>query len=231
MKLTQRQIRRLIKEELRGVLNEDLPDCPSNTMKVADLFAAAVVSSATKEEKKQLYDLASTGGDNSVLQKISDSLQIFGMKKARVEKWGTVTKVAGLLTVGAVALGVALPALPIIGATALGTAGAAGAGAGAALIGTVSDVLAGTMMGKEEKKLLSNDNAKQLMKLFCIDMKLLALLDNGIQAQFIKQSNLRDEIRNFFANADPATELPDLNSTLIDWINSKQLDRTAVQPK
>ena len=233
MKLTQRQIKRIIKEELEKALNENLPDCPTNTMKVQDLFAAATIAAATEEEKKELYALASTTGEDSVLKKISNSLNIFGKKKARVEKLGNVAKVAGLLAATAVALGFAFPAIPVVGAMVLGTGGAttAGTAAGAALIGTLTDIVAGTLMGKEEKKLFNNDNAKQLMKLFCIDMKLLTLLDNKVQAQFIKESDLNAEIKNFFTSAAPTTELPDLNSVLINWLNSKGLDRTAIQPK
>lgn len=229
MKLTQETIKQIIKEELENVLNEDLPDCPTNTMKLSDLFAAAVLSSATEEEKRQLYDLAATRG-NDVLQKISDSLEVFTMKKARVEKWGNVTKIASLFSAAAVTIGVMIPTLPIIGAATL-AAGGAGLIAGTALTGTVADVVSGMLMGKEEQQLLNNPSAKQLMKLFCIDMKLLALLDNGVQAKFIKESELKKEIVNFFDNSSFDTELPDLNNTLIEWINSKQLARTKVEPK
>ena len=234
---------KLIMESWRSsaLLMENLPDCPTNTVKVKELINGAIFSAMTDEEKEQFKKLA--GGDlSSIIGQAQTAGEKAELEKASDKKFLVKVAKIGLLFSGFVtAIGIAMPALPIIGAGALGfgmvgaTGGATAAGyaaAAAAAIPAIAEVLGGVLASKNEEKLVGTEDGaiEKYLKLFCIDIKLLRMLEDSLQNNFVEESALIAEISTFL-NGNPEAELPDLNKTLLLWLNSKNPDRTKFVPK
>jgi len=227
---------KLIMERWRRLqLDEAVKDCESNDITVGDFMGGVLLASLDPESRKALDQVIKDHGEVKAVKLIEDNLQKYTNQKGRVSSLKKMLGITAVFAGTAIAIGVALPALPLVGAAALSTGAAtsATAVAGATLTGLAAEQVSAVMIGREEKKLFSNKSVKALMGLFCIDMELLKLIENEIQAQFIKESDIRQEMENFFtANmSNPNIELPDLNWTLLDWINAKNLQRTKVAPK
>jgi hypothetical protein len=227
---------KLIMERWRRLqLDEAVKDCESNDITVGDFIGGVLLASLDPESRKALDQVIKDHGEVKAVKLIEDNLEKYTNQKGRVSSLKTALGITAVVAGAAIAVGVVFPALPLFGAAALGYGGATAATgvAGATLTGLAAEQVSAVMIGREEKKLFSNKSVKALMGLFCIDMELLKLIENEIQAQFIKESDLRQEMENFFtANmSNPNIELPDLNWTLLDWINAKNLQRTKVAPK
>lgn len=232
---------KLIMESWRSsvVLLENLPDCPTNTVKVRELLAGTVYAAMTDEEKEEFRKLA--GGDiSSILGQAQNAGERAEIEKASESKlWVKVAKIGLLFSSFIAAIGIAIPTLPIVGAGALGVGmvGAAGgataagyAAAAAAAIPAIAEVLGGVLASKNEEKLVGSDAIQKYLKLFCIDITLLRMLEDSLQNNFVKESGLMAEIQTFLSG-DQEAELPDLNKTLLNWLNSKNPDRTEFTPK
>jgi hypothetical protein len=231
---------KLIMESWRSnVLLENLPDCPTNTVKVRELVAGTVYTAMTDEEKEEFRKLA--GGDlSSILGQAQNAGERAEIEKASESKlWVKVAKIGLLFSSFITAIGIAIPTLPIVGAGALGigmvgaAGGATAAGYGAAAaaaIPAIAEVLGGVLASKNEEKLVGSDAIQKYLKLFCIDITLLRMLEDSLQNNFVKESGLMAEIETFL-NGDQEAELPDLNKTLLNWLNSKNPDRTEFTPK
>ena len=226
---------KLIMENWRKeVLKEQLQDCPLNKVTIKDIVFGVAIAGLDDGQRKKIEQLIMTQGSDNVFKSIKKKLPDMEREKASVDKKSDYLKYGSLVIGAGTLIGVAIPAMPLLGAAALaggGGAGIAAAAAGAGMMAAVSETLAGALMGKKEKEVFDNDDAKGLLGLFCIDMKLLALLDNKIQAQFISEQDIGQAIQNFLTTSPIETELPDLNHYLLNWINSKNLTRTKVEPK
>ena len=234
---------KLIMESWRSsaLLMENLPDCPTNTVKVRELINGTIYSAMTDEEKKQFRKLA--GGDlSSIIGQAQDAGAKAELEKASEKKFLIKVAKIGLLFSGFVtAVGIAIPTLPIIGAGALGfgmvgaAGGATAAGYGAAAaaaIPAIAEVLGGVLASKNEEKLVGKKDGaiEKYLNLFCIDVKLLRMLEDSLQNKFVEESGLVAKIQTFLSG-NPEAELPDLNKTLLEWLNSKNPDRTKFVPK
>jgi len=227
---------KLIMERWRRLqLDEAVKDCESNDITVGDFMGGVLLASLDPESRKALEQVIKDHGEVKAVKLIEDNLEKYTNQKATVSKLKTMLTVTAVVAGASVAIGVLLPELVLVGASALAFGGAtsATAVAGATLAGLAAEQVSTVMIGREEKKLFSNKSVKALMALFCIDMELLKLIENEIQAQFIKESDLRQEMENFFTvnMSNSNIELPDLNWTLLAWINAKNLQRTKVAPK
>ena len=227
---------KLIMESWRKEIlkEQQLQDCPLNEVTIKDIILGTAIAGLSDEQRKKIENLVNTNGADNVFQKIKQKIPDIEQEKSNVERLGTILKVGGLVIGAGTLMGIAMPAMPLLGAAALaggGGAGVAAAAAGAGLTGAIAETVAESLMGKKEKEVFDNDDAKALLGLFCIDMKLLALLENKIQAQFISEQDVGQAIQSFLTTNPVDTELPDLNHYLLSWINSKNLTRTKVEPK
>ena len=227
---------KLIMESWRNspILLENLPDCPTNTVTVGQLVAGTVYFAMTDEEKAEFRKMA--GGDlSSILGKAQSAGQRAELEKAAESKlWVRVAKIGLLFASFVGALGIAIPSLPIVGAGALGIGLVGGAGgataagyaaAATAAIPAIAEVLGGVLASKNEEKLVGSEATEKYLKLFCIDITLLRMLEDSLQNNFVKESGLVSQIETFLSSNSDA-ELPDLNETLLNWLNGKNPQRT-----
>ncbi len=88
---------------------------------------------------------------------------------------------------------------------------------GAALVA----VLANTVNDVQQKN--TSDKTNNLLRLLCIDSALLATIDNDIEAAYLQNSDIQQEVDNYIKAArenDRPDPLPDFTAHLVNWLNS-----------
>jgi len=115
----------------------------------------------------------------------------------------------------------------------VGAAGAAvtstGVGIGEDQAGQTAQVLGKIfMLGSTQE----NNNAyQQFLETFCVDQQTLDLIEDKFQKAYIEESNIVEQLKTFFENADDNDRLPDITNHLVDWLNTESAYKTTDDTK
>jgi len=196
---------KLIMERWDGYLNEEFDACKGG-FKVGDVLLAT--------------DMVKYLDDQEALNKKEEQIAN--------SKWRQFGKRAKELAVPLAKLG--------FGATVAAT------GVGGVAIAATSHAImaddAGDLMGQIfalGSKNEENNAYRQFLETFCVDQETLDLVEDKYQKAYIEQAGIVQELKNFFASANPNSPLPDITNHLVDWLNTqspyKQSDDTKLQAK
>ena len=77
-----------------------------------------------------------------------------------------------------------------------------------------------------------NNNAYQrFLETFCVDQQTLDLIEDKFQKAYIEESNIVEQLKTFFENADDNDRLPDITNHLVDWLNTESVYKTTDDTK
>jgi len=77
-----------------------------------------------------------------------------------------------------------------------------------------------------------NNNAyQQFLETFCVDQQTLDLIEDKFQKAYIEESNIVEQLKTFFENADDNDRLPDITNHLVDWLNTESVYKTTDDTK
>jgi len=77
-----------------------------------------------------------------------------------------------------------------------------------------------------------NNNAHQrFLETFCVDQQTLDLIEDKFQKAYIEESNIVEQLKTFFENANDDDRLPDITSHLVDWLNTESVYKTTDDTK
>ena len=77
-----------------------------------------------------------------------------------------------------------------------------------------------------------NNNAyQQFLETFCVDQQTLDLIEDKFQKAYIEESNIVEQLKTFFENADDNDRLPDITNHLVDWLNTESAYKTTDDTK
>ena len=107
------------------------------------------------------------------------------------------------------------------GATAAtGVAGAAVAVASNAAMAHDAGELASQifMFGSRNEE---NESIKEFLLTFCVDQETLDLIEDKFQPEYLKNSGVVEELKNYFETANDDAPLPDITAHLVHWLNTE----------
>ena len=220
MKLTQRQIKRIIKEELEKVIEEQEAVLEESILgKIKSFFTGdPFKGDPVAFDKDAKYSPGTYGAfaqSNSIVKKLKD--KNVELSKNTISTAGQALIGTGDAKVGTIiGMGMAIaglvPTLPVLAATAFGYAGLT-----AGAIGLVK------LFRKEPKK------AKQfpLLKAFQMDEDLIEIIDDRVEAEIIKSY---EEIFLQKLKSNPTDQIENINIFSRKWLAQNKNNRTVVAP-
>lgn len=178
-----------------------LKDCPTNTITLGNLGAMMIIAGDDAQAAQEaLRALEKSWGSAAV--KIGAGAS---------DMTGVISSLGG----GALAMPVVKKAI----AADLATGGAVFLTAGiAAAVGTM--ITKALTHHLTKKGAAPSEDLRSLLKLFCIDEETLDLINNDIEKEYYTKSDILEFIKQITKD-HPNTELPDLTSHLVKWINTE----------
>jgi hypothetical protein len=228
---------KLIMESWKGFINEEFDAC-NTPFTIGDFAGSLELMALVKDEEANRERIEELGEKPrwAAFKKLGSVLLSLGVKET--------AELAGS-ELGTVAAGEA-------GAAAGGTLGAAAGGflggpPGAALglvigrkIGekgaaAIGSAIASMFLNASKKEDSMGSKAEEFLSTFCVDSETLDLIEDKYQAQYIKESDIIEELKRYLTNAPTDKPLPDITQHLIDWLNTKsdykQSDHTTMVAK
>ena len=84
------------------------------------------------------------------------------------------------------------------------------------------------MLGSTQE---NNTAYQQFLETFCVDQQTLDLIEDKFQKAYIEESNIVEQLKTFFENADDNDRLPDITNHLVDWLNTESVYKTTDDTK
>mgnify|MGYP003661004722 CR=1 FL=1 len=229
---------KLIMENWKGFINEEFDACEGTSFTIGDYAGSIELLTLVKDEeihRDRIKELEANPRAN-FFKSLGNTLLKLGAEGAVGEIGGQIAKA----TTGSAAKGA--------GATAGGVAGAAlggppGAAIGAVVGGVVGEKgaeligssMAGLFLSASRKENSLGGRSADFLSTFCVDNSTLDLIEDKYQAQYIKESDIIEELKGYLTNAPANKPLPDITQHLVDWLNKKsdykQSDHTTMVAK
>ena len=220
MKLTQRQIKRIIKEELENILEEQTPLEEGIIDNIKKFFSAEdpFEGNYGSFQEDEQYNEGTYGqflqatGILSTLKKNNIDLKKNAISTAGQALLGSGESSAGAVIGLTAAMVGLIPAIPALAATALGYAGAP-----AATIGFV----------KLFRKNPSLAEKYPLLTAFQMDEKLIEIIDDKLEIEILEAYT-----KKFIeaAKQNPADQMMNINIYARDWLRDNKNGRTIAAP-
>jgi hypothetical protein len=74
------------------------------------------------------------------------------------------------------------------------------------------------MLGSRNEE---NESIKEFLLTFCVDQETLDLIEDKFQPEYLKNSGVVEELKNYFETANDDAPLPDITAHLVHWLNTE----------